>query len=262
MSVKEFWQNFPGALRVQKDAIEFGLFPAESESHYELQGGERKRKKFVLAFGADAEAVDRHCQVLQSVEVWPEPDWLEESGALPWFATAKESADNRACRDYVDTVVAGPLSFEARREVIDEYGWRNYGDLYADHEAVHEEKPGTVISHYNNQYDFVYGAAIHALQSTDRRWWNLMASAARHHIDIDTYHTSLDRPAYNHGMFWHTEHYKSAGTATHRTYSRVNKRGKGFGGGPSNEHNYTSGLTLYYFLTGDQSAREAVAGAG
>jgi hypothetical protein len=30
------------------------------------------------------------------------------------------------------------------------------------------------------------------------------------------------------------------------------------GGGPGNEHNYTSGLLLYYYLTGDERAREAV----
>ena len=33
-----------------------------------------------------------------------------------------------------------------------------------------------------------------------------------------------------------------------------------YGGGPSNEHNYTTGLLTYYFLTGDMSASEAVEG--
>jgi hypothetical protein len=31
-----------------------------------------------------------------------------------------------------------------------------------------------------------------------------------------------------------------------------------YGGGPSNEHNYTSGLLHYYYLTGDQEAADAV----
>ena len=33
-----------------------------------------------------------------------------------------------------------------------------------------------------------------------------------------------------------------------------------YGGGPSNEHNYTTGLLHYYYLTGDPLAREAVLG--
>src|SRR5439155_23128436 len=34
--------------------------------------------------------------------------------------------------------------------------------------------------------------------------------------------------------------------------------GKPYGGGPCNEHNYTTGLLHYYFLTGDANARDAV----
>jgi hypothetical protein len=90
-----------------------------------------------------------------------------------------------------------------------------------------------------------------------------MAELARHVIDIDIYHTNEDRPAYNHGLFWHTDHYVDAATATHRTYSKVTIEARhtaSYGGGPSNEHNYTTGLLHYYYLTGDPLAREAVLG--
>ena len=53
---------------------------------------------------------------------------------------------------------------------------------------------------------------------------------AGHVTDIDIYHTSRDRAAYNGGYFWHTQHYQPAGTATHRAYSSA--RGSS-GGGPS-----------------------------
>src|SRR5262249_811451 len=73
------------------------------------------------------------------------------------------------------------------------------------------------------------------------------------------YHTKEDRAAYSGGMFWHTDHYKDAATCTHRAYSRANKKpGQPYGGGPSNEHNYTTGLLHYYYLTGDPEARDAV----
>jgi hypothetical protein len=54
-----------------------------------------------------------------------------------------------------------------------------------------------------------------------------------------------------------------AETATHRSYSTQNARkaGRGnYGGGPSNEHNYTTGLLYFYYLTGNPFAREAVIG--
>jgi hypothetical protein len=119
------------------------------------------------------------------------------------------------------------------------------------------------VSHYNNQYDAIYGAVIQYASSGDPRWFTLMADLAKHVVDIDIYLTSEDRPAYNHGLFWHTAHYTDVATATHRAYSKaiVEARGlQGYGGGPSNEHNYTTGLLYYYFLTGNLAAREAVQG--
>jgi hypothetical protein len=163
----------------------------------------------------------------------------------------------------IDTAIKGPSSLFARREIIDEYGWRNFGDLFADHEAIGHAGNSPLVAHYNNQYDVIYGALLQYLRGGDKRWFETGSDLARHVIDIDIYHTDQDRPAYNGGLFWHTDHYLDAGTATHRTYSKanLNERPAGsYGGGPCNEHNYTSGLLHYYYLTGDETARQAVFG--
>jgi hypothetical protein len=110
------------------------------------------------------------------------------------------------------------------------------------------------VSHYNNQYDPVAGFAYQFLRSADLRWLRHMDELAKHVIDIDIYHTTQDKAAYNHGLFWHTAHHADADLATHRTYARASTGGSG---GPSSEHNYNTGLTLYYFLTGDTRARDA-----
>jgi hypothetical protein len=83
---------------------------------------------------------------------------------------------------------------------------------------------------------------------------------ARHVVDIDIYHTQRDKPAYCGGLFWHTDHYVSAATATHRTYSRYNLQGTKhhYGGGPSSEHNYATGLLYHHYLTGDADSKRAV----
>ena len=256
-SVDEFWQNFPKALRCGDGAIEIGLFPSESAVATELQGGEQKRHRFRLDFGSPGERPATRSP-LEAAHAWVEPSWVEATGAVPGLVVDLDAA--REAADYVAQIVEGPDPFMARREVIDEYGWRNFGDLYADHEAVDHQGPAPFVSHYNNQYDFVWGAGVHALRTGDPRWWRLMHDAARHTADIDVYHTRDDRPAFNGGLFWHSDHYLPAGTATHRTYSRLNATGRDYGGGPGNEHNYAAGLLLHHYLTGDTDSREAVIG--
>ncbi len=118
-----------------------------------------------------------------------------------------------------------------------------------------------MISHYNNQYDLVYGFLLHFARSGDPRWFELAAALARHVIDIDLYRTDADTPAYNGGQFWHTAHYDDAGRATHRSYTADSPRAadrRRYGGGPSCEHAYTTGLLYFHYLTGDPAARTAV----
>lgn len=254
-AVRGFWQNFPKALRWQDGALELGIFPRESQC-FELQPGEQKRHTVLLEFGTGA---SRPClaQLQRPVEVSVDPVWAQDSGAVLWLS-ARSPEDDPAVTAYVDQVVAGERSFFARREIIDEFGWRNFGDLYADHEAVGHKGAQPFVSHYNNQYDFVYGAFLNFMRTGDFRWARLMADAARHHIDIDIYHTQEDKAAFNGGLFWHTDHYKPAATCTHRTYSRANAGAVAYGGGPANEHNYTSGLLHYFYLTGDREAADSV----
>lgn len=258
-AVKDFWQNFPKSLNTYSNVFEIGLFPKECTSGYELQGGEQKRHTVFLEFGTSSDDVSIH-ELLRPIEVSLSPEWIEKCQVIPYFCP-EERDPNLQYKNYYQNIIDGPHSFFKKREIIDEYGWRNFGDLYADHEAIHAKDKKKFISHYNNQYDFIFGAGVHFLRSRDHRWFELMEQYARHVIDIDIYHTDKDKPAYNHGLFWHTDHYRNAGRATHRTFSRdgLSKRQiKKYGGGPCNEHNYTSGLLLYYYLTGDPFAKDAV----
>ena len=164
--------------------------------------------------------------------------------------------------EYLSAAVEGSASLFAGREAIDEYGWRSYGEVYADHEAAHYHGPSPVISHYNNQYDVVSGAILQFCRTGDRRWWEIADPLARHVADIDIYHTKEDKAAYNGGLFWFTDHYKDAATCTHRTYSRANSPadGRPYGGGPGSSHNFSTGLATHYFLTGNPVVRDAALG--
>src|SRR5439155_1016122 len=130
----------------------------------------------------------------------------------------------------VNAAVEGADSFVCKRETIDEFGWRNFGDIYADHENAFSGESQPIVSHYNNQYDAIGGFAAQFMRTGDGRWWRLMTELATHVSDIDIYHTDRDKAAYNHGLFWHTYHYVGAGACSHRSYPRHPKVG---GGGPA-----------------------------
>lgn len=252
VAMPRFWQVFPKSIEAESGRCVLGMLPRLYGDLHELQGGERCTFSFALCFGRDTVSAEPLAWMRAPLGVSADP--LSYRHADVWTPLAAGSAVAR--QDYeslVNDAVAGDEPFEQRRELIDEYGWRNFGELYADH-----ENPNAVAdfaSHYNNQYDAVAGFLTRFVQTADPRWWMLGNDLATHVANIDLYHTQRDRSAYNGGYFWHTQHYQPAATATHRTYSR---RSGSSGGGPSAEHNYTTGLLLHFFLTGCEQSRQAV----
>jgi hypothetical protein len=247
IAMPRFWEIFPKAIEADAHHCAVAMFPRAYGDLHELQGGERSTMTFAVCFGRDTVTAEPLAWIRSPLQLSADPTAHRQAGAwAPIAAGSSKSADGYAA--LVNTAVRGPESFFERRETIDEYGWRNFGDLYADHE-------GALVSHYNNQYDAVAGFATRFLQTADHRWWALADDLAGHVTDIDLYHTVCDRAAYNGGYFWHTQHYQPAGTATHRSYSR---RSGPSGGGPCSEHNYTTGLMLHHFMTGSERSRAAV----
>ncbi|MEX2174072.1 MAG: hypothetical protein WD872_06900 [Pirellulaceae bacterium] len=254
----EFWQQFPKALKAESASLQLGIFPEQSGELHELQGGEQKTTRMAVAFGTSAEpAAAPLLAALAPLEAACDPAWMAASGAV-WRLPQSQSKLRPEWHTIAEQALVGTSSFFAKRETADEYGWRNFGDLWADHEEAYYDGPRPIVSHYNNQYDPLEAFLLCYLLTGDRRWWELADPLARHIIDIDIYRTTQDRAAYNGGLFWHTNHYVEAATATHRSYSKVNHPAGG--GGPANEHNYTSGLLLYFHLTGNEQARDTVVG--
>ncbi len=262
VAVPEFWQQFPKAIDTQENTLNIRLFPGQSRDVFELQGGEQKTHTVWLQFdGAGQPSIEALNWAHRPNHVHCTPEWYAATKVIPWSLPASNKSDDRY-ESYLAPVVDGSTSLFARREIIDEFGWRNYGEVYADHEAEHYEGEAPVVSHYNNQYDLVFGMLLQYMRSGNSQWFDLADSLARHVIDIDVYHTDRDKAAYNRGLFWHTNHYRDASTCTHRAYSRHNFRpGDPFaGGGPSSNHNYSTGLLHHYYMTGDPKARETVIG--
>jgi YetA-like protein len=256
ISSRHFWENFPKAISAGRGELTLSLFPAQFPDFHELQGGEQKTHTLLVSFGPDRTGDVPLQWGREPLFAHTSPGWYASTGAVPYLTPAA----NDSSADYlflVNQAIDGDTAFPLRRETIDEYGWRNFGDIYADHEAVSHTRNEPLVSHYNNQYDGIAGFACQYLRSADPRWWTQLDELARHVVDVDIYHTESDKAAFNGGLFWHTYHYADVGGATHRSYPRAPKVN---GGGPGNEHNYTTGLMLHYFLTGESASREAVIG--
>ena len=274
VAVPEFWENFPKSLAATADGLAVGLFPRlDSGRLHELQGGERKTHTFALQFGPDAVSDPPHAWLRSPLSVTAAPEWLLHCGVV-----SRQGETHDIAHRLVREGLSGDDSLVAKREKLDEYGWRNFGDLYGDHEAVYHKGDAPLVSHYNNQYDCVLALLEQYIQTGEWGFYSQGLECALHTCDIDIYHTAADRPAYNGGLFWHTYHYADAGTGTHRSYPRALTRGFQFsggqdlgamggtgktlqkvyavGGGPAGSHNYNAGLALAYCLTGNPVFRD------
>ncbi len=250
-SLDNFWQNFPKTIHRDGDAIKIGLFPREYPDHYELQGGEKKTHTLQIFQSVE----DAGCMaVAEPVVVLSKARMVAKILPFDEDVPADEAMDS-----LIQQGIDGPNSFFIKRERIDEYGWRNFGDVYADHETWLNDTGELFSSHYNNQYDLIYGFLRMYMLSAKPEWYRLASELAEHVLDIDLYHTKEDRVEYNGGLFWHTAHYLPAQTSTHRSYSKLQEHDPSqAGGGPGGEHCYTTGLKLYYLTTGCERAKHAV----
>lgn len=251
-----FWQNFPIVLYGEAGRVRWQLLSKNTE----LQGGESKTWKIKCRSGNSKNTNDE-ISLLETrslPEVKYNADYINCCEVFPHIALSKTPSK---LSSFITLGIEGKQSFFNKRENKDVYGWRNYGELDADHEAVNAPKNSCFISHYNNQYDPLMGMTLQFLHTSNPKWLELIHPLNQHIQDIDIYDTTEDKAEYNGGLMWHTDHYLSAETSTHRSNSKYHEHAyDGFlgGGGPGGQHCYTTGLALQYRLFGDESAKDKV----
>ena len=253
LAVRHFWQNAPKALEVADGQLTLRLFPKQFADLHELQGGERKTHDFFVGFAADRVSATPLDWVREPAMAVIDPEWYAAADAVPYLTPASRDT-NEAYRGLVNSIVDGPESFAARREVIDEFGWRNFGDIYADHEGAFTQGQHPVVSHYNNQYRRDLRIR-HPVPANGGR--PMVGGAAG---------TRLARPRYRH--LSHEERPRKIQRWAVLAYGSLRRcrplhtpcypKAPGVsGGGPSNEHAYPTGLMLHYFMSGQTASRDA-----
>ena len=193
VALPEFWQQFPKALKVDGQTLSVGLFPGQFDDGFELQGGERKTHTVWLDFVGKNRPTGMGLNwVHEPTQALAPPEWYAASGAVTHFGADFDGTPDRLDHLLVE-MTQGEGNLIDRREIIDEFGWRSFGEWYADHEAEHYTGAQPCISHYNNQYDGLLGSLLQHLRTGDRFWWQVGDPLARHVIDIDRYHTTKDK---------------------------------------------------------------------
>ena len=276
VGVRDFWRNFPKALEATSESLRVGLWPYEYAGVHELLGGEQKTHEMLFIFHGPElpdEAVERRMTAFHHpLYAMPDPEAVFATRAF-WptapLDRGRFPALEATCDAFVDPLGERGESVITKWEQIDEFGWRHFGDTFADNESAPAEMVrdfpehhfgSQPISHFGNEYDVAYGIMLQGLRRQDPRWMWLADVLCRHYADICIYHTDADgAAAYCHGPFTHTTHNAAAFRSTHRVYpSEAERYGLQYSsGGPNAGHCYVASVAQHYYLTGDRVSREA-----
>ncbi len=231
-AVRYTWQEFPKALHVEPGSVRVGLFaPSDSLALYRPHPGEAKRNEVLLGFYGGE--LDR-AEAQKVARCFQRPPRLFSA---EWFAL---SGGFEYCYPH------GEKEFQELHTFME----TNYGD-------VSPEKFGALFgirefpdrSYYssdkrsNNYYDAMQGLFGEYLMEGGRKWFDRAEEMARHFMDIDICHSSVEHPELVGAV--HTT------GLDHSNWS---------GGGPWAAMMRASGLNTYYRLTGDPDAEEAFVG--
>ena len=258
VGVRDFWQNFPKALRARYvGVLEIGLFPDEFGSTgltaggppdytFTLRAGEHKTHEIVLS-----PLPHSHTSTLLHPLFASAPSaWYVDSGALGLTAlpdwtdwpdhehSVNHQLDTAPTHeDWMDWYPNLLTAIES----TDFYGIFDYGDWPIDYE-------GYGVAPLNAKYDNDYGMWVQGARTGDPRWFRLAEAAGRHVADVDILHNLHTPRHWGDGIaFGHSWHDEDGFTNPHRN-----------GGGNHPDTAFgTAGLLLTYYLTGYEKAHEA-----
>jgi hypothetical protein len=262
VGVRDFWQNFPKALRASPDGtLQIALFPDEfgpADYAFNLRAGEHKTHEVLLSYaggqgckgaGANSSLPCSPAPLLPRLFAQAPPAWYVDSGAFGLTALPNTSdwldheqyiehqlttAPNHDRDDYFKNL---PDAIEK----TDFYGIFDYGDWPIDYE-------GFEVAPLNLKYYNDYGMWLQWARTGDARWFTLAQAADRHFADIDILHNHHTPRHWSDGIiFGHSEHDEPGFTNPHRNRNS----------GSTDTAYGVTGMFLAYYLTGYEQARDS-----
>ncbi|MBI3949167.1 MAG: hypothetical protein HY314_01745 [Acidobacteria bacterium] len=249
VGVRDFWQNFPKALRAAPNgALQIGLFPDEfgpSDFAFTLRAGEHKTHEVWLA-PSPGLPIFSSPLFAQAPALWyvssgafgltvlrNAPDWPDHEQFIDYQLTTSLERQG-GWEDYFDNLLDAI-------EGSDFYGIVDYGDWPIDYE-------GFEVAPLNCKYDYDEGMWLQWARGGDPRWFGLAEAADRHFADIDILHNLHDPRHWSDGIaFGHSYHDEPGFNNPHRNYGG-NHPDTAFG---------MKGMLLTYYLTGYEKSYES-----
>lgn len=226
---RQFWEKYPKGLKIQNDHLSIQSIP----SRQFLWAAMGTADEFILNFYSPKE--DDQLQsfsdgLLRNPLIpYVAPQQMRSSGVfyslytpntLPWIQM----------ESYIQTVTDNHL---ANREALDLYGNLHFGDVPRDQWELGDDRSFSTWG--SNYYDCILTSARLFAQSGDPRFYNIMMPMARHFMETQCYQT-YDPADWMNG-------YSPAYSLHHRALDHYNQH-------------YGEGIWYYYYLTGDERAKE------
>ena len=223
VAAREFWQNYPKALRGKSNRMEVALFPREYSGDFSLRPGEQKTHDIMFYFhppGTDSGSIDsRAAGVNDPLFAAASTGYYLSTGAFGRVTGVSEDAEfasyeelNRSTLDGKD---ADGLEHDLF-QVIDDvefYSWQDYGDIPVDY-----EDGGTAA--FNDKYNFSLGSMLQFARTGDNRWFELAEAASRHTSDLDVVHYDGDVDVWwEGGFFGNGNHDEDGNSNPNRNYN-------------------------------------------
>ncbi len=247
IGVRDFWQNFPKALRAAPNGtLQIALFPDEfgpRDYGFTLRAGEHKTHEVLLA------PVTQSSFTAEPLFAQASAAWYVDSGAFGLTALPNRQ-DWPDHEQYIESLlITSPAHhlddyFKNLPEALarsDFYGIFDFGDWMIDYE-------GFEVAPLNLKYDNDYGMWLQWARTGNSRWFALAEAADRHAADIDILHNHHTPRHWGDGIaFGHSEHDEAGFTNPHRNRNS---------GSPDTAFG-VPGMLLAFYLTGYDKARDS-----
>ena len=246
VAVRDFWQNFPKALRGSGATVEAALFPDEYAGDYSFRPLEQKTHELMYRFhgpGEDREALSALSKAFQSpLFAAATPAHYASSGAFGRIAVPTGDSFFEAYEQLNRATLDGRgANLHTVIRDADFYSWQEYGDVPVDY-----ENGGT--GSFNLKYNFDLGMLTQFARTGDPRWLKLAQAGGRHVADIDVlHHQGKVDQWWEGGYIGHGYHDEDGNLNPHRN-----------GGGPHPDLVFGApGLFTLYHMTGYRPGYDA-----
>ncbi|MCR4904304.1 MAG: hypothetical protein K6A23_15705 [Butyrivibrio sp.] len=237
-SIFQAQQNFPKAVKADKNGICVYLIPEGDEKVVFSQGMAREQR-FLLHFHdskTTIEEIDDRSLVYQMpVQPWISPEEFRKAAVFPNIVTDMDKANAD-----VELAMISRADNHGRA-----YGMMNWGD-FPDFNYTSQGRGGGKLVWTNNEYDYPHAMFMMYARTGVRRFHDYASVAAHHWMDVDVCHFSSDELRIG-GQWEHTAGHNAGG---------------GENGVMVCSHEWVEGLLDLWHFDGDERALETALGIG